>query len=36
MDVQVGYSWFWYGEFIDRTTRRGDASQVYVQTSFRY
>lgn len=35
-DIQMGYSWFWYGEFIDRTTPRGDASQFYVQTSLRY
>ncbi len=35
-DVQMGYSWFWYGEFIDRTVPRDDASQFYVQTSFRY
>ena len=35
-DVQAGYSWFWYGEFIDRTTPRDDASQFYIQTSIRY
>lgn len=35
-DIQTGYSWFWYGEFIDRTTPRNDASQFYIQTSFRY
>ncbi|MBX3442397.1 MAG: alginate export family protein [Planctomyces sp.] len=35
-DVQLGASWFWYGEFIDRTTPRGDATQFYVQTSLRY
>lgn len=35
-DVQAGYSWFWYGTFIDNTTPRGDASQFYLQTSFRY
>ncbi len=35
-DVQAGYSWFWYGSFIERTTPRNDASQFYVQTSFRY
>jgi hypothetical protein len=35
-DIQAGYSWFWYGEFVQRTTPRGDASQFYLQTSFRY
>jgi hypothetical protein len=36
LDLQLGYSWFWYGEFIDRTTPRGDCTQFYVQTSVRY
>lgn len=36
VDIQAGYSWFWYGEFIDRTVPRDDASQFYIQTSFRY
>lgn len=36
VDVQAGYSWFWYGSFIERTTPRDDASQFYLQTSFRY
>lgn len=35
-DIQTGYSWFWYGEYIEQTAPRGDASQFYVQTSFRY
>jgi hypothetical protein len=35
-DVQAGYSWFWYGAFIDRTTPRDDARQLYLQTSLRY
>lgn len=35
-DVQMGYSKFFYGEFIDRTSKRGDAEQFYIQTSFRY
>lgn len=35
-DIQAGYSWFWYGQYIQRTTPRGDATQFYVQTSFRY
>jgi hypothetical protein len=36
VDVQAGYSWFWYGGFIDRTVPRDDCTQFYVQTSFRY
>lgn len=37
-DIQMGYSWFWYGNFIDAqpATRRNDATQFYVQTSLRY
>lgn len=35
-DVQIGYSKFWYGDYIDAVSPRGDASQFYVQTSFRY
>lgn len=36
MDIQAGYSWFWYGNFIDNTTPRNDASQLYIQTTLRY
>jgi hypothetical protein len=36
-DVQVGYSWFWYGSrFNGSALTPGDATQFYVQTSFRY
>lgn len=35
-DIQIGNSWFWYGEYIERTVPRGDATQFYVQTSLRY
>jgi len=35
-DIQLGYSWFWYGEYIERTAPRDDATQFYVQTSLRY
>ncbi len=35
-DIQTGYSWFWYGTFIENTVPRGDCTQFYVQTSFRY
>ena len=36
LDVQAGYSWFFYGDFIDATAKRGDATQFYIQTSLRY
>ncbi len=36
LDIQAGYSWFFYGDFIDRTAPRDDASQFYIQTSIRY
>ena len=35
-DIQMGNSWFFYGNFIQNTTPRGDARQFYIQTSFRY
>jgi hypothetical protein len=35
-DIQAGYSWFWYGSFIERTAPRDDASQFYIMTSLRY
>ena len=37
-DIQAGYSWFFYGDFISSqpATRREDASQFYIQTSLRY
>lgn len=35
-DVQMGYSWFWYGSYIEQTAPRGDATQLYIQTSLRY
>lgn len=38
LDFQAGYSWFFYGDFINNqaATRRNDASQFYIQTSLRY
>lgn len=38
LDFQAGYSWFFYGDFINNqaATRRNDASQFYFQTSLRY
>ena len=39
-DVQVGYSWFWYGNRVisnaSPTVPNQDASQLYIQTSLRY
>ena len=35
-DIQAGYSWFWYGSFIEQTSPRDDCTQFYIQTSFRY
>ncbi len=37
-DMQVGYSWFWYGSRITNSPvrNRDDASQFYIQTSIRY
>lgn len=37
-DVQCGYSWFWYGDFIQSqpALARGDATQAYLQASLRY
>ncbi len=38
LDFQAGYSWFFYGDFINNqaATKRDDASQFYIQTSLRY
>ncbi len=38
LDLQVGYSWFWYGSYISSqpALARQDATQFYVQTSLRY
>jgi hypothetical protein len=35
-DIQLGYSWFWFGSYIERTAPRGDSTQLYVMTSLRY
>ncbi len=35
-DISAGYSWFWYGQYIDNVAPRGDATQFYIQTSLRY
>ena len=37
LDVQVGYSWFFFGQYFDTNgTTRGDCTQLYVQTTLRY
>jgi hypothetical protein len=36
-NVQVGYSWFWYGGVVENSSlRRDDATQFYVQTTLFY
>jgi len=36
-NVQVGYSWFFYGDAVDNSAfARPDASQLYVQTTFTF
>lgn len=39
-DIQVGYSWFWYGNRVisntSPTVPNQDATQLYIQTSLRY
>lgn len=37
-DVQAGYSWFWYGNYVSNSAGlpRDDATQFYLQTSIRY
>lgn len=35
-NVQLGYLYFWYGSFVDNNAPRGNAQQLYLQTTFRY
>jgi hypothetical protein len=35
-NLQVGYSWFWYGAFVENNSPRGTAEQLYIQTTMRY
>ncbi|QDV31156.1 hypothetical protein Spb1_30940 [Planctopirus ephydatiae] len=35
-DLQAGYSWYWFGKYVERTIPRGDCTQFYIQTSLRY
>jgi len=39
LQIQVGYSWFWYGEAVSQAARplpRGDATQFYLMTTYSY
>ena len=35
-DVQLGYSWFWYGTYVDNNVPSDDATQFYLQSTLRY
>lgn len=35
-NVQVGYMWFWYGQFVENNAPRGTAEQLYIQTTLNY
>jgi hypothetical protein len=34
--VQLSYSWFWYGAFVNQNLPRDDARQLYVMTTLQY
>lgn len=34
--VEMGYFWFWYGEYIGNTAPRGTADQIYLMSTLRY
>lgn len=34
--MQLGYSWFWYGGYVDRNAPRDTATQLYLQSTLRY
>jgi hypothetical protein len=34
--MQAGYSWFWYGNYVDNNAPRDTATQFYLQTTLRY
>lgn len=36
LSFEMGYFQFWYGDYIDNVSPRGNAEQFYVQTTFRY
>lgn len=36
LSLEMGYFQFWYGDYIDNVSPRGNAEQFYVQTTFRY
>lgn len=35
-NVQAGYFRFWYGQFVEKNSPRGNAEQIYIQTSVHY
>ena len=35
-NVQVGYFWFWYGQFVENNAPRRTAEQLYIQTTMSY
>jgi hypothetical protein len=35
-NLRVGYSWFWYGQFVENNAPRRTAEQLYIQTSLTY
>jgi hypothetical protein len=35
-NVRVGYSWFWYGQFVENNAPRRTAEQLYIQTTLNY
>ena len=36
LNVQLGYSWFWYGAFVNQNLPRNDAKQLYLMTTLQY
>lgn len=36
LSVQLGYLWFWYGSVVENNSPRGNAEQLYLQTTFSY
>lgn len=35
-NIQVGYFWFWYGQYVEANSPRGNAREFYIQTTFSY
>jgi hypothetical protein len=34
--LESGYFWFWYGDYVNATAPRDDASQLYFMSTLRY